>query len=184
MVDSQYGSCFMLIFWHLECWCGFQNSGNFVHPTYLVYGRYATPPQQHVTNDSFYIRPRFCNLNTKDAWFSSQGMMFYFRTWRGLCRQQTDFVESAGRQAASVHTFHFLSRIILHLTSCSLNSAFFCATYLISPINVFSIPITLTPLINQVSSWERYIYGAGEGIIPPSSHLLLPRYPSPFVTSA
>ena len=34
---------------------------------YLVYGRYGIPPQQHVTTDSFYIRPRFYNLNAKDA---------------------------------------------------------------------------------------------------------------------
>jgi len=121
-------------------------------------------------------------LKTPD--FHPRRTLFYLRTWRGLCPQQTDFVESAGWQPASVHSFHFLSRIILHWTSCSLNSAFFCATYLISLINVFSIPFTLTPLINQVSSWKHYTYLAGEGIIPPPSHLLLPRGPSPFVTSA
>jgi len=181
MVDSLYGSCsmslFWLLMWLLEFWKVF---------TLYIWSTGAMA--YLLSNTSRLILSTFVHdsitSTLKTPELHPRSTLLYRRTWRRLCRQQTDFVESVGRQPASVHSFHFLSRIILHLTSCPLNSAFFCATYFISLINVFSIPFTLTPLTNQVSSWKHYTYWAGEGIIPPPSHLLLPRGPSPFVTSA
>lgn len=144
MVDSQCGSCFMSPIWHLECWCGFLEFWKIFYDLYI----WSTGAMSYLLNNtsrlilSTFVRDSVTSaLKTPD--FHPRRPLFYLRTWRALCRQETDFVESAGSQSASVHSFHFLSRMILHWTSCSLNSAFFYATYLISLINVFSIPLTL-----------------------------------------
>lgn len=176
MGDSQYGYFFITPFWRLECWCGFYDSGKFVHPTHLVHGRYAIPPQQHVTTDSFYIRPRFFNLTLKTSDFHPRGTLLYPRTWRRLCHQQTDFAESPGRRLKIHSLFSFSMSHNLTFGKLFIEQRFLLGKIFDKINNFIFYSIHLKPLINQVSSWKRCSYRPGEGIIPP------PAPPSPFVT--